>query len=147
MFGLSFEKLFLVAIIAGFVLGPHRLPGYAHQLAQYVRSLRNFVESTRSAAERDMGIPLQRTEWESLNLRQYDPRRIVSDALSDATPKTAASKDMLDEASRIRPGQKYLVTGSSSHPRRILIDSLPDDDPRRLAARTLTHEGASGLDG
>ncbi|WP_236077742.1 hypothetical protein [Rhodococcus sp. P1Y] len=83
----------------------------------------------------------------SLNLRQYDPRRIVSDALSDATPKTAASKDMLDEASRIRPGQKYLVTGPSSHPRRILIDSLPDDDPRRLAARTLTHEGASGLDG
>lgn len=146
MFGLSFEKLFLVAIIAGFVLGPQRLPGYAHQLAQYVRSMRRFIETTRSAAERDMGIPLTRTDWESLNLRQYDPRRIVSDALSDTTPKTAVSEDLLDEASRIRPGQKYLVTGSSSHPRRILIESLPDDDPRRLAAQPLEHEGAA-LDG
>jgi sec-independent protein translocase protein TatB len=134
MFGLSFEKLFLVAIIAGFVLGPQRLPGYAHQLAQYVRSLRQFVETTRSAAERDMGIPLQRTEWESMNLRQYDPRRIVSDALQDDTPKFVVTEQMIEEASRVRPGQKYLVTGSSSHPRRILIDSLPVEDPRRIAA-------------
>lgn len=137
MFGLSLEKLFLVAIIAGFVLGPQRLPGYAHQLAQYVRTLRRFVDTTRSAAERDMGIPLTRTEWEALNLRQYDPRRIVSDALQEPVPaKTVVTEQMLDEASRVRPGQKYLITGTSSHPRRILIESLPYDDPRRIAALT-----------
>lgn len=142
MFGLTFEKLFLVAVVAGFVLGPQRLPGYAHQLARFVRTLRQFVDTTRSAAEREMGVPLKRTEWESLNLRQYDPRRIVSDALHDTsvvasvkTTKTVVTEDIIEEASRVRPGQKYLVTGTSSHPRRILIDSLPDDDPRRIAAR------------
>jgi sec-independent protein translocase protein TatB len=86
MFGLSLEKLFLVAIIAGFVLGPQRLPGYAHQLAQYVRTLRRFVDTTRSAAERYMGIPLKRTEWEALNLRQYDPRRIVESSVALLEP-------------------------------------------------------------
>ncbi len=142
MFGLTFEKMFLVAVIAGFVLGPQRLPGYAHQLSRTVRTLRQFIETTRSAAEREMGVPLQRTDWQLLNLRQYDPRRIVSDALHDTTastptttPNTATTDDITEQADRVRPGQKYLVTGTSSHPRRILIDSLAYDDPRRIAAR------------
>lgn len=138
MFGLTFEKLFLVAIIAGFVLGPQRLPGYAHQLTRAVRSVRHFVDTTRTAAEADMGVPLRRSEWESMNLRQYDPRRIVSDALRDTNElrdTEPPSEQLLAEAARVRPGQKYLITGPSSHPRRILIDSLPQDDPRRIAAQ------------
>ncbi|WP_256980754.1 preprotein translocase [Rhodococcus sp. 14-1411-2a] len=138
MFGLTFEKLFLVAIIAGFVLGPQRLPGYAHQLTRAVRSMRHFVDTTRTAAEADMGVPLRRSEWESMNLRQYDPRRIVSDALRDTNElrdTEPPSEQVLAEAARVRPGQKYLITGPSSHPRRILIDSLPQDDPRRIAAQ------------
>jgi sec-independent protein translocase protein TatB len=126
MFGLTFEKLFLVAIIAGVVLGPQRLPDYAHQLARTVRALRDFVESTRGTAEHEMGIPT------SVDLRQYDPRRIVRDALNE--PTTPATDEMADEARRVRPGQKYLTTGSAAHPRRILLKSLPDDDPRRIAA-------------
>lgn len=137
MFGLTLEKLFLVAIIAGFVLGPSRLPGYAHQLTRAVRTVRHFVDTTRSAAEDEMGVPLRRSEWESMNLRQYDPRRIVTDALrdTDSAPKAEWPEQVLTEAARVRPGQKYLITGPSSHPRRILIESLPQDDPRRIAAQ------------
>lgn len=148
MFGLTFEKLFLVAIIAGFVLGPQRLPGYAHRLGRAVRTLRNFVDSTRSTAEAEMGVPLRRSEWESLDLRQYDPRRIVADALRENdTPQendtaTPTDPDLAAEAARVRPGQKYLITGPSSHPRRVLIESLPENDPRRLAAEASTRENA-----
>jgi sec-independent protein translocase protein TatB len=154
MFGLTFEKLFLVAIIAGLVIGPRRLPYYAHQLADAVRSLRAFVETTREKAESEMGVSLQRTDWESLNLRQYDPRRIVREVLDEATSTTppaepetqstditAPAEPALSTApktSTIRPGQKYMVTGSAAHPVRILIDSLPPDDPRRIAARLPT---------
>jgi len=150
MFGLTFEKLFLVAIIAGIVIGPQNLPLYAQKLADTVRSLRAFVEMTRSRAEREMGVSLQRADWESLNLRQYDPRQIVREVLdetgsttppdanvaeSPGTPVPAETRPALAaEASRIRPGQKYIVTGSAAHPTRILIDSLPLDDPRRIAA-------------
>ncbi|MEK8073569.1 Sec-independent protein translocase subunit TatA/TatB [Rhodococcoides navarretei] len=138
MFGLTFEKLFLVAIIAGFVLGPARLPGYAHQLGRAVRAVRHFVESTRSAAEDEMGVPLRRSEWETMDLRQYDPRRIVSDALRDADAlreTDSPSEQVRAEAARVRPGQKYLITGTASHPHRILLDSLSEDDPRRVAAQ------------
>ncbi|MFC8178937.1 MULTISPECIES: preprotein translocase [Nocardiaceae] len=137
MFGLTFEKLFLVAVIAGFLLGPSRLPGYARKLAHGVRSIRDFVDTTRAEAEQEMGVTLRRSEWESIDLRQYDPRRIVRDALNETiTPNSAAppADALLTEASAVRPGQKYLVTGTSSHPRRILIASLPEDDPRRIAA-------------
>ncbi|KQU32242.1 Sec-independent protein translocase subunit TatA/TatB [Rhodococcus sp. Leaf233] len=148
MFGLTLEKLFLVAIIAGFVLGPQRLPGYAHRLGRAVRTLRHFVDSTRSTAEAEMGVPLRRSEWESLDLKQYDPRRIVADALREndvlrendtALP---TDPDMVAEAARVRPGQKYLITGPSSHPRRVLIESLPENDPRRIAAEASTRENA-----
>ncbi|OZC83674.1 preprotein translocase [Rhodococcus sp. 06-412-2C] len=139
MFGLTFEKLFLVAIIAGFVLGPSRLPGYAQQLGRAVRSVRQFVDTTRSAAEDEMGVPLRRSQWETMDVRQYDPRRIVADALreTDVAPSTEWPDEVLAEADRVRPGQKYLITGPSSHPRRILIDSLPENDPRRIAAQVI----------
>ncbi len=134
MFGLTFEKLFLVAVVAGVVLGPQRLPVYAHQLARTVRALRDFVESTRGSAEREMGLTT------SLDLKQYDPRRIVRDALNEpAIP--AVTDEIADQARRVRPGQKYLTAGSAAHPRRILIESLPDDDPRRIAATPARPDG------
>src|SRR6478735_1127426 len=131
MFGLTFEKLFLVAIVAGVVIGPQRLPLYAHRLAEAVRALRGLVETSRSQAEAELGVSLQRADWESLDLRQYDPRRVVRDALrEEPTPAPVA------EASGVRPGQRYVVTGSAAHPRRVRIDALPDNDPRRAAAET-----------
>ena len=145
MFGLTLEKLFLVAVLAGIVIGPQRLPVYAQHLAGTVRALRHLIDKTRSDAERDMGISLHPHEWESLDLRQYDPRRIVSDALHEAAtvplsptapPATIVTDEIIDQARHVRPGQKYLVTGTAAHPRRILIEALAHDDPRRIAAET-----------
>ncbi|SDL16257.1 sec-independent protein translocase protein TatB [Nocardioides sp. YR527] len=139
MFGLSFEKLFLVAILAGLVIGPQRLPLYTHRLAELIRSFRSFVDASKARAETEIGI--SRAELEALDVRQYDPRRIVRTALTEKPPTPAsaeataeAAADLEAEATRVRPGQKYLVTGGSAHPRRILISSLPEDDPRRIAA-------------
>ena len=39
MFGLSFEKIVLVGIIAAIILGPSRLPHYAEKLGETVRLL------------------------------------------------------------------------------------------------------------
>lgn len=136
MFGLSFEKLFLVTIIAGLVIGPQRLPIYTHRLAELIGSFRSFLETSKTRAETEIG--LTREELEALDVRQYDPRRIVRQALTEPAaaqpPAEATETDLEEQASRVRPGQKYLVTGSAAHPRRILIESLPEDDPRRLAA-------------
>lgn len=90
MFGLSFEKLILVAVIAAFVVGPHRLPIYAGKLANFTRTLRDLLESTRRNAEMELGVPLRTSEW-PVDLRQYDPRKIVGDALKEPPAGPAAA--------------------------------------------------------
>ncbi len=139
MFGLTFEKLLLVAVLAGVLVGPHRLPGYAHELARLVRSFRAFVETTRTQAEQEMGVSLQPADW---NLRQYDPRHVVRTAMRE--PTTTSRDERVEQALRVRPGQKYLIGGTTAHPRRILIESLPVDDPRRIAAQATEDPVAEG---
>lgn len=80
-FGLTFEKLFLIAIIAVILLGPDRLPYYASQLAKLVRSLRNMANGARDRMREEMGPEFDEIDWKKLDPRQYDPRRIIREAL------------------------------------------------------------------
>lgn len=146
MFGLTFEKLLLVTIIAGVVIGPQQLPVYARRLGETIQALRRLVESSRVQAEQEMGLALDREALAALEVRQYDPRRIVRDALREPAPTSAVDAAILDEASRVIPGQKYLVSGSAAHPRRVLIESLPERDPRRIAAQAGPGTAQRGVD-
>lgn len=128
MFGLTFEKLFLVALIAGVVIGPQRLPLFAHKFGETIRRLRRLLDDTRARTETELGVT--RAEWEALDLRQFHPRHLVREALHEP----AAYAEVLEQARRVRPGQQFLVTGSAAHPVRIRIDDLHPEDPRRLAA-------------
>jgi sec-independent protein translocase protein TatB len=93
MFGLTLEKLFLVTLVAGLVVGPRRIPVYAARLGSWVRSFRTFVEATKVRTEDELGVPLRAAEWRSA-LQQYDPRRIVREALADdASPDDARPDD------------------------------------------------------
>ena len=70
MFDLSLEKLFILAVVALFVLGPQRLPMAASWLAKTIRRIRDFANdanrklrspsapnSTRSASRSAVSIP------------------------------------------------------------------------------------------
>ncbi len=86
-FGLTFEKLLIIGIIAVFVLGPDRLPYYASQLARLVKSLRNMANGAKDRMREEMGPDFDDIDWKKLDPRQYDPRRIIRDALTeDDTP-------------------------------------------------------------
>jgi len=90
-FGLTFEKLFLIAIIAVILLGPDRLPYYASQLARLVRSLRDMATGARERMREEMGPEFDEIDWKKLDPRQYDPRRIIREALiEDEAPKVRA---------------------------------------------------------
>ncbi|CAN5283812.1 hypothetical protein BH09ACT6_BH09ACT6_21430 [soil metagenome] len=88
MFGLTFEKLIVVGVIAAFVIGPERLPHYASVLAKFVRQLRDFTNGAKSRMKEEMGPEFDEVEWKKLDPRQYDPRRIIRDALLE-DPETA----------------------------------------------------------
>ena len=85
-FGLSFEKLFIIAVIAVFLLGPDRLPYYASQLARLTRSLRDLANGAKDRMREEMGPDFDDVDWKKLDPRQYDPRRIIREALLDDEP-------------------------------------------------------------
>ena len=85
-FGLTFEKLFVIGLIAVILLGPERLPYYASQLAKLVRAARDLANGAKDRLRDEMGPEYDEVDWKKLDPRQYDPRRIIRDALRDDEP-------------------------------------------------------------
>lgn len=87
-FGLTIDKLLIILVIALFLIGPDRLPGYAAQLARLVKTLRGFANGARDRMREEMGPEFDEVDWAKLDPRQYDPRRIIRDALLEDAPGT-----------------------------------------------------------
>ncbi|MFF1574443.1 Sec-independent protein translocase TatB [Leifsonia sp. NPDC058292] len=101
MFGLTFEKLLILGVIAAFLIGPERLPLYAGKLRQFVRSLRDFADGAKDRMRDEMGADFDDVEWKKLDPRQYDPRRIIREALLDdgeTAPVATAIKPVTESA-------------------------------------------------
>jgi sec-independent protein translocase protein TatB len=82
MFGLTFDKLALIATLAVVILGPERLPLYAGRLAQLIRGLRDLTDTSKSRLKQELGPDADDIDWKKLDPRQYDPRRIIREALA-----------------------------------------------------------------
>ena len=83
MFSLSIDKILLIGVIAVFLLGPDRLPHYAAQLARLTRSLRDMANGAKDRMRDELGPDFDDVDWKKLDPRQYDPRRIIREALVD----------------------------------------------------------------
>jgi sec-independent protein translocase protein TatB len=77
---MSFEKLLVIGVIAAFLIGPTRLPGYAAKLGQFVRSLRRLADDVQQQVREEVGDSVD-LDWRRYDPRQYDPRRIIREAL------------------------------------------------------------------
>ena len=107
-FGLTIEKLFLIGLIAILVVGPDRLPGYAAQFARLITRIRDMARGAETRLKDEFGDDISIAELKKLDPRQYDPRRIIRDALNDnpipttpmrpasVRPKTAKSETPFD---------------------------------------------------
>ena len=91
-FGLTFDKLLIIGVIAVFLLGPERLPYYASQLARLVKSLRGMANGARDRMREEMGPDFDDIDWKKLDPRQYDPRRIIREALLDDEEDAAPAR-------------------------------------------------------
>lgn len=83
---MTLDKVVVIGIIAVFVLGPERLPHYAAQLARLVKSVRSMADGARDRMRDEMGPDFDDLDWKKLDPRQYDPRRIIREALLDDEP-------------------------------------------------------------
>ncbi len=87
--GLTIEKLLLLGLIAVILIGPDRLPGYAAQFGRLIRSLRDMANGAKDRMREEMGPDYDDVDWKKLDPRQYDPRRIIREALVDEEPAAA----------------------------------------------------------
>ena len=90
-FGLTFDKLLIIAVIAVFLIGPDRLPGYAAQLARLTKSLRAMANGAKDRMREEMGPEFDEVDWTKLDPRKYDPRRIIREALAEDDAATASA--------------------------------------------------------
>lgn len=141
MFGLTIEKLFVVALIASVIIGPRRLPEYAGRARALLRRLTVTLGDAARRTEQDAGVASLRQEWTALDPRQYDPRRIIRDAwaagdseASTSVPAGRAAGDTGPNAAHpdaahpdaggaptLEPAGAWVVAGSSGHPRRVWV--------------------------
>jgi sec-independent protein translocase protein TatB len=84
--GLTFDKLLIIGLVAAFVIGPQRLPHYAAQLAKIVKNVRGLADNAKDRMREEMGPDFEDVDWKKLDPRQYDPRRIIREALLDDEP-------------------------------------------------------------
>lgn len=104
-FGITFEKLLLIGLIAVLLVGPERLPRYTESFAKLVRRGGEFLRDTKSRVRDEIGPEIDDVDWRKLDPRQYDPRRIIRDALfeDDAPPPRASTSVVTEPAPTPRP--------------------------------------------
>lgn len=78
---ISGEELIFLVFLALVLIGPERLPQYAEQLARLVKNLRELASGAKVSLREELGDDID--ELAKYDPRQYDPRRIVRDALLD----------------------------------------------------------------
>lgn len=85
--GQEFVILLLVAVV---VIGPERLPRYAREFRGWVTRVRDLVSETRASVRDELGDTV---DFAALDPRQFDPRHIVRDVLSEPAPVTSERSD------------------------------------------------------
>lgn len=119
-------EIIILLILAIMILGPSRMPEYAAKLARAVRGLRDLADGARTQIKREMGPAFDDVNWSQLDPRQYDPRRIVREALSTPSRSTAEEAGMVPVA-----GSGGTTTGTGA----TAVGSKEATGARRAVAR------------
>ncbi|WP_203138103.1 Sec-independent protein translocase TatB [Microbacterium sp. JZ31] len=116
-FGLTFEKVLLIGVIAALLIGPERLPRYAEMLARTVKRVRDFARGAQSRVRDEMGPEFDEVDWRKLDPRQYDPRRIIREALlEDDEPAPAPPAPVIAPPRPSGPMVRHTFTAEAPPP-------------------------------
>ena len=109
MFGINGAEFLVLAVIVFFVIGPERMPEYARQLKDFIKGLRRTAVDAKDGIKESLGPELSEINWRAYDPRQYDPRRIVREALMEDEEEAAAEQEKASPPQqnlrRLTPGQ------------------------------------------
>ncbi len=94
MLNLGSGEILLILVLAVIILGPSKLPEYAASLARLVRTMRDMAEGAKTQIKEEMGPAFDDVNWDQLDPRQYDPRRIVREALAMPSDKAKTTAEL-----------------------------------------------------
>ena len=108
MFGINGPEFLVIALIAVLVIGPERLPRYAAELGKMVKQARRMASGAREQVRAELGPEFDDVDWRKLDPRQYDPRRIVREALADDDPPVKPARRPASKSAGLakRPAQR-----------------------------------------
>lgn len=93
--GINGSEFIVLSILALILVGPEKLPEYTRKLANIVKELRRIAEEAKEELREEIGSEAADLDWHKLDLRQYDPRRIIQEAMAeefgDSPPYHAAA--------------------------------------------------------
>ncbi len=139
MFSIDSQEFVVLLVVALVVVGPERLPEYAAQLAKLVRQVRDFAFSAREQVRSEMGSEFDDVDWQALDPRRYDPRRIVREALTDGGDDPFGVKEVQrlisDDAPNVPPAMRPAASPAANPAPAAAapIGQVPASEPARSA--------------
>ena len=108
MFDINGWEFIVLLVAALLVIGPERMPEYSAKLARMVKQVRGLADAAKVQLREQMGSEFDDVDWKAYDPRQYDPRRIVREALmDDGSDDQPQSGDVKEQSSVVRhdPGR------------------------------------------
>jgi sec-independent protein translocase protein TatB len=78
MFGIGFEKLFVLAVFGAILIGPDRLPKAAADLARFIAKIRSLGQQAAGELKEQLG-----PEFQSLNTQDLNPKKFIQNNLDE----------------------------------------------------------------
>jgi sec-independent protein translocase protein TatB len=88
MVNINGPEFLVIALLAMILVGPERLPEYVRGLRTLVLRVRAIVKEGQTTLKDELGEDI---DWNQLDPRNYDPRRIVREALFEDDEAEAAA--------------------------------------------------------
>lgn len=101
-FGLTFEKILVIGLIALFVVGPERLPLFSSRLARMIREAREIFGGARSQFREEFGPELDQFKRATLDPLEGDPKRSVGAHRRDVKTEVRGQQDANEAPSEQR---------------------------------------------
>jgi len=128
LFDINGGEWLILFVVAALVIGPTRLPVYAEQLGRWVRRGREFLRDAKARVDEELGEEAKDLDWAALDPRQYDPRRIVREALSDDPRPVARQVTKPGAVPASRPSAAAVRGGSVAASATVAVPPPFDDE-------------------
>ncbi|QQO78371.1 twin-arginine translocase TatA/TatE family subunit [Actinomyces sp. HMT897] len=133
MFGINGNEFIVILLVAVIVVGPRRLPEYTRKLTQLIRQLRVFLEQAKAQIAEEVGPELGDLNLADLNPRNYDPRKIVRDALGEDLD--AIKRDLANPLAAVASTAKEASDAVAADVRALAAQERSDSLGKRIEAQ------------